>query len=89
MDKMFLCMDSELKKVLIDYYNFLTLNKTSDPKSIDYIFSIIDHFDINGKFLKTICFDGNISANGIYIPGDKKIILNTVRWCLIWKKYVY
>ena len=79
MDKMLLCMDSELKKVLMDYYNFLTLNKTSDPKSIDYIFSIIDHFDINDKFLKTICFDSNISANGVYIPGDKKIILNTAK----------
>lgn len=79
MDKMFLCMDSELKKILIDYCNFLTLNKTSDLKSIDYIFSIIDHFDISNKFLETICFDSNISVNGLYIPDDKKIILNTAK----------
>lgn len=75
---------NSLNKILFDYYKYLidSLN-LSDKKSKDYIFYIIDLFDLK-KQIKNVNFNSNIDCSGYYYFGNKEIMINfdeMVKFC--------
>lgn len=77
MKKMIINYNNELETILLEYYTYLMNNCFDSDKSFDYIFSILELLEINPTYLKTISFDNSIKTQGIYIPEEKTIILNT------------
>lgn len=80
MKEMLMNSNPALSEILFEYCKFLEFNTISDTtRSFDYIFDIIDYFNISDKFLRTVQFNSNIENNGVYIRSDKKIILNIAK----------
>ena len=80
MKEMLMNSNPALSEILFEYCKFLEFNTISDTtRSFDYIFDIIDYFNISDKFLRTVQFHSNSENNGVYIRSDKKIILNIAK----------
>ena len=77
MDKMILISNYDLQELLCYYRNFLVTNKISSLKSIDFIFGILDLYQIENDYLRKVTFDDNLKCKGVYIPEYQQIILNT------------
>ena len=57
MDKMLMNYNLELGKILMSYRNFLTTNNINSLNSLDYIFEIINYYDINKKYIEKFEFN--------------------------------
>lgn len=77
MDKTILISNYDLQELLCYYRNFLVTNKISSLKSIDFIFGILDLYQIENDYLRKVTFDDNLKCKGVYIPEYQQIILNT------------
>lgn len=77
MNKILMTYSEELKKIYFDLYEHLKSNDLNTKKTMEYIFDIIEFYEINEKYFKRLEFDSNLKCKGVYIPDDKKIILNT------------
>ncbi len=67
---------NELYGILKKYYHYLINNHIYSEKSLDYIFEIIDLFEIEKRYFELFSFDENLKSNGVFLPNKKSIILN-------------
>lgn len=77
MDKMLMNYNPELERILTAYRSFLATNNINSLNSLDYIFEIINYYEISKKYLEKFEFNDSLKCNGVYIPEQRKIILNT------------
>ena len=77
MEKMLMNYNDELKIIFLDYQNYLTTNHISSHKSLGYIYDIINFYEINNKYIEKVEFDFRLKCRGVFIPNQKKIIINT------------
>lgn len=77
------CYDS-LNKILFEYYKYLIDSlKLSNKKSKEYIFYIIELFNLK-KEIENVNFDSNLDCSGGYCFENKELIINfddMVKFC--------
>lgn len=77
MVKMLMNYNPELGRILTEYRNFLATNNINSLNSLDYIFEIINYYEISKKYFEKFEFNDSLKCNGVFIPEQRKIVLNT------------
>ena len=77
MEKMLMNYSDELKEIFLDYQVFLKTKSINSHGSFDYIYDIINYYGFSKKYIEKVEFDAHLKCKGVFIPNQRKIIINT------------
>lgn len=65
MDKILMTYNDELKKIYFDLYEHLKSNDLNTTKTMDYIFGIIEFYEISEKYFKRFVIPSILWSNNL------------------------